>query len=80
MQRLELIDDSHLGHGFRDIPAATTAALAVAAGHGLRLEPVFSGKAFASLLQALPGAADGELLFWNTHDHRPNQTSEGAAR
>lgn len=80
MQRLELIDDSHLGHGFRDIPAATAVAVSVAAEQGLRLEPVFSGKAFASLLQALPGAADGELLFWNTHDHRPEQAPEGAAQ
>ncbi len=79
MQRLELIDGSHLGRGFLDTPAATAVAVSVAAEHGLILEPVFSGKAFASLLQALPGAADGELLFWNTHDHRPNQTSEGAA-
>jgi D-cysteine desulfhydrase len=80
LQHLELIDNSHLGRGFRDVPMSTATAVAVAAGLGLRLEPVFSGKAFASLLQSLPGSADGELLFWNTHDHHGEPGGAGDIR
>ena len=80
LQRLELIDDAHLGRGYRNVTETTANAVAVAACHGLRLEPVFSGKAFASLLQALPAFADGELLFWNTHDHHDEPSGVGAMR
>lgn len=71
LQRLELIDDAQLGRGFRDVPASVATAVTQAAAYGLALEPVFSGKAFAALLNALTAAEGGELLFWNTHDHRP---------
>jgi 1-aminocyclopropane-1-carboxylate deaminase/D-cysteine desulfhydrase-like pyridoxal-dependent ACC family enzyme len=57
---------------------ATRAAISVAAKHELCLDPAFSGKAFAALLEALPQFPNGELLFWNTHDqHGPSAGSGG---
>lgn len=66
--RLELVDKANLGAGYRDVPPNVSQAVAIAEMHGLRLEPVFSGKALAALLSAAPDFPKGELLFWNTHD------------
>ena len=78
--RLESIDSRYLGRGYRDVPAETEAAVAMAAGQGLKLEPAFSGKAFAALLGALPQFQDGGLLFWNTHERQNGSASAGGAR
>jgi hypothetical protein len=80
MRQLELIDRSQLGKGYRDIPPATQKSVALADKQGLRLEPAFSGKAFAALLEALPEFPNGELLFWNTHDHSGGSTKAGGTR
>jgi D-cysteine desulfhydrase len=74
MRRLEMIDRRYLGRGYRDIPCATQSAVELAAHHGLSLEPAFSGKAFAGMLDALPEFPDGELLYWNTHDQSDGPT------
>lgn len=79
LERLEVIDGQNLGSGYRDVPPAVAEAVDVARQHGLNLEPVFSGKAFAALLDALPQFPDGELLFWNTHDQH-NLPMESEAR
>jgi D-cysteine desulfhydrase len=68
--RLELIDGRYLGRGYHDVPRATAAAVSAASELGLHLEPAFSGKAMAALLDALPQHGHGELLFWNTHDQQ----------
>lgn len=70
MDRLELIDSSQLGNGYRGITAATVDAMQIARQCHLELEPAFSGKAFAAMLNALRENRDGKLLFWNTH-HQP---------
>jgi D-cysteine desulfhydrase len=75
MEHLEMIDGRYLGSGYRDVPKPTESAIAVAARQDLQLEPAFSGKAFAALLDALPEYPHGELLFWNTHACR--NRSEG---
>jgi 1-aminocyclopropane-1-carboxylate deaminase/D-cysteine desulfhydrase-like pyridoxal-dependent ACC family enzyme len=75
--QLELIDARQLGQGYRDVPTATRAAISAAAKHELYLDPAFSGKAFAALLDALPQFPDGELLFWNTHDQNGTPTGKG---
>lgn len=76
--QLEMIDAHQLGRGYRDVPTATRAAVSAAAKHELCLDPAFSGKAFAALLEALPQFPNGELLFWNTHDqHGPSAGSGG---
>ena len=80
MRQLEQIDRSQLGKGYRDIPPAAQRAVALAAELGLRLEPAFSGKAFAALLEALPEFPNGELLFWNTHDQSGDPTKAGDIR
>jgi D-cysteine desulfhydrase len=78
MSRLDFIDRQNLGSGYRDVPLNVAEAVTVARQHGLQLEPVFSGKAFAALLDTLPKFPNGELLFWNTHDqHNPAAISEG---
>ena len=79
MRRLELIDRRYLGRGYRDIPPATQAAVKLAAHHGLALEPAFSGKAFAAMLDALPEFPHGELLYWNTHHQSDGPTPSGTA-
>jgi D-cysteine desulfhydrase len=77
MNQLDFIDRQNLGSGYRDVPPKVAAAVVTARQHGLHLEPVFSGKAFAALLDALPKFPNGELLFWNTHDqHDPVAKSE----
>jgi D-cysteine desulfhydrase len=77
MNRLDFIDRQNLGSGYRDVPPNVAEAVTTALQHGLQLEPVFSGKAFAALLNTLSKFPDGELLFWNTHDqHSPAAKSE----
>ena len=68
LNRLDFIDRKQLGSGYRDVPPQVAAAVVTARQNGLQLEPVFSGKAFAALLEMLPQFPNGELLFWNTHD------------
>jgi D-cysteine desulfhydrase len=68
LDRLDTIDSRFLGRGYRDVDKRTQDAVASAATCGLHLEAAFSGKAFASLLEALPNCNDADLLFWNTHD------------
>jgi len=80
LERLELIDRRQLGKGYRDIPAPTQAAINLAVQHGLRLDPAFSGKAFAALLDGLPEFPNGELLFWNTHDQSALSACLGDSR
>lgn len=80
MGQLELIDRRQLGKGYRDVTPATQRALTLAADHGMRLEPAFSGKALAALLEDLPEFPDGELLFWNTHDQSGGSTKAGGTR
>lgn len=67
-----------LRHGFfepgyaRSNPA-TDAAIALARDQAdLVLEPTYTGKAMAAMLDDLrAGAANGELLFWNTYNSAP---------
>lgn len=80
LERLEQIDRGQLGKGYRDITVPTQKAVDLAVKHGLRLEPAFSGKAFATLLEALPEFPNDELLFWNTHDQSGDSASLGDSR
>jgi D-cysteine desulfhydrase len=68
MARLDSIDGRFLGRGYRDVPASTLAAVRVAQSRELALEPVFTGKALAALLQDMRERPEQKLLFWNTHD------------
>ena len=70
LERLETIDRRFLGTGYRDIPLPVSSAVRLASDFGLDLEPVFSGKALASLLDARAQNGCGELLFWNTHSRQ----------
>jgi D-cysteine desulfhydrase len=80
LNQLEMIDDHQLGRGYRDVPAGTRAAISVGAKYELYLDPAFSGKAFAALLEALPQSPNGELVFWNTHDQHGLSVGLGGAR
>ena len=58
---------SQLGAGYGAATEAARAAVAQAAGHGLRLETTYTGKCLAALIErtrARPPA--GPVLFWNT--------------
>jgi D-cysteine desulfhydrase len=72
MERLQTIDRRFLGKGYRDVPASVSAAVELASLNALELEPVFSGKALASLLDTRKQDDCIELLFWNTHDQQSN--------
>lgn len=80
LRQLERIDRRQLGKGYRDIPSATQQAVNLAIKQFLRLEPAFSGKAFAALLEELPEFPNGELLFWNTHAQPGDSTDVGDIR
>jgi D-cysteine desulfhydrase len=73
LARLERIDDRYLGRGYRDMPEKTRQAVARMQTSGLSLEPVYSGKAMACLLDELANHPPGTMLFWNTHD-RPSDS------
>lgn len=70
MNRLLIIDRHNLGRHYRDVPPQVVHAVATAREYGLALEPAFSGKAFASLLDDLSQYPHEELLFWNTHNQQ----------
>ncbi|MEV6103157.1 pyridoxal-phosphate dependent enzyme [Streptomyces sp. NPDC051940] len=58
---------THLGDGYGHPTPEASAAAEAAASAGLRLEPVYSAKAFAA---ALTAAVDGPALFLNTYGPR----------
>ncbi|MEV5974887.1 pyridoxal-phosphate dependent enzyme [Streptomyces sp. NPDC051921] len=57
----------HLGGGYGHPTPGATAAAGVAEGAGLRLDPVYTAKAFAA---ALTPALEGPVLFLNTYGPR----------
>ena len=53
------------GYGFPT--AAGNEAIRLATAHGLKLEPTYTGKAFAALIEHLrSGRATGPVLYWHT--------------
>lgn len=70
------IDHSQVGAGYAVPTPAGEAAVALAAGAGLTLETTYTGKCLAALRRDLAaGAAEGPVLFWDTHgatDLRPH--------
>jgi D-cysteine desulfhydrase len=62
------LDHSQLGAGYGAPTEAGAAAIAIAAEHGIRLDPTYTGKCLAGLRErARRGAlAAGPVLFWNT--------------
>lgn len=67
MERLERIDGTALGRGYRDVPAGAREAMAEMAGQPLTLDPAFTAKAFAAMRQDRARGYRGTTLFWNTH-------------
>jgi D-cysteine desulfhydrase len=59
---------SQLGAGYGAATDAASAAVATAAGHGLRLETTYTGKCLAALIERTRRGAGprGPILFWNT--------------
>jgi D-cysteine desulfhydrase len=61
----------YLGEGYARPTAAADRAVAMAADQlGLQLEPTYTGKALAALIDDLHDVP-GNLLFWNTYNSRP---------
>jgi D-cysteine desulfhydrase len=78
------IDVRHefFGEGYAVSNAATDAAVEFAADHlALSLEPTYTGKAFAALLNdlACPDHAGMSMLFWNTYNSNPLPEPDEAA-
>jgi 1-aminocyclopropane-1-carboxylate deaminase/D-cysteine desulfhydrase-like pyridoxal-dependent ACC family enzyme len=62
------IDHAQVGPGYAVPTAAGAASVALAEGHGLRLETTYTGKCAAALRAELAaGARQGPVLLWNTH-------------
>lgn len=60
-----------LGRTYGDPTPASVAAVADAAGHGLDLEPVYTGKALAAMRDAAGSSEMGGPILWlNTHGPR----------
>lgn len=60
-----------LGSGYGDPTPASTSMVAAAAGVGLELEPVYTGKALAAIADlSAEGALEGSVLWLNTHGPR----------
>jgi D-cysteine desulfhydrase len=66
------VETRWLGAGYGHPTAEADAAIETAREEGLRLDPVYTGKAMAALLalreRGEPG--DGPVLYWHTHNAR----------
>lgn len=62
------IEFDYVGEGYGvDSPAGTDAIALMARREGILLDPVYSGKAFAGLIElAKSGKVSGRVLFWHT--------------
>ena len=65
------------GYGHPTAPAAEARELALRA-EGLKLDPVYTGKALAALLAG--SAGEGPLVFWNTNNGRPYDAAIASGR
>ena len=65
----------HVGKAYGHPTAASRGACDLLAGHGLRLEPVYGGKAFSALLSRLDGDHPRRVLYWLT-SHRGELPTE----
>jgi D-cysteine desulfhydrase len=65
------IESRHLGPGYGVPTREGRAALDLARTHGLGLEPTYTAKALAALIDAAPRLRRAVVLFWNTHSSRP---------
>lgn len=70
------IDGRFVGAGYGAPSTAGNDAIARAHdAEGWDLDPVYTGKALAAVLEDLRGGATGDLLFWNTMSSRPVATA-----
>lgn len=67
MNRLEYIDGNWLGKGYGYATPESQKAVELMVKIDVDLEPVFTGKTMAAMLNQLSEYPCGELLFWNTH-------------
>jgi D-cysteine desulfhydrase len=66
------IDGRFVGTGYgAPTPAGTDAIARAERAEGWALDPVYTGKALAALLDDVKTGAEGPLLFWNTMSSRP---------
>lgn len=67
MNHLEYIDGNWLGKGYGYSTPESQKAVELMVKIDVDLEPVFTGKTMAAMLNRLSEYPNGELLFWNTH-------------
>lgn len=68
------IDRRYLGRGYGDITAPSIAAVKKAAGLGIELECVHTGKVMAAIFQDLENNSSQEILYWHTHSSTHDET------
>jgi len=73
MDRLKKLEPSYIGGGYFSSSGRALQAISRASSAGLRLEPAFTGKAMAAMLDAMAEDPNKQYLFWNTNDavHEP---------
>lgn len=73
------VDRTELGPGYGHPTSTAADAIAVGAEHGVDLDPVYTGKAFAALLASARAGryGPGPVVFLRTHGPRPVPSSRG---
>ncbi|MCK6545001.1 pyridoxal-phosphate dependent enzyme [Myxococcota bacterium] len=66
-----VVERAQLGDGYGRPTAQSLAACELASSAGLALEPVYTGKAFAAVLDALAHERGLKILFWQTARRGP---------
>lgn len=61
-----VVDRAHLGQAYAHPTEASIAACARLAEHGIHLEPVYTGKAMAALLDDAESGRVKSVIFWST--------------
>jgi D-cysteine desulfhydrase len=67
----------HVGKAYGHPTVASCDACERLAGHGLRLEPVYGGKAFSAMLSRIPRERPKRLLYWLTSHRGELPVEEG---
>lgn len=68
MERLMRLEGGYLGGGYRVETDSSVSAVKMAAQQGFALEPAFTGKAMAAVIDHVCVDEHDRVLFWNTHD------------
>jgi D-cysteine desulfhydrase len=63
------IDQRFMGKGYGDITESSVKAVAMARNFGLNLEPVYTGKVMAAVLQDINDGPSSDIIYWHSHSN-----------